>query len=111
MTPTPGDLAAAAATLRTSAAFVVEAVAPLAPRSSEETWEGPAAEAFRRQLVAVERRSGAVADGLRARAARLDRRADHLRGVLAAAEEVRWARDQSLNPSTSPFLGVREGSR
>ncbi|HYI60383.1 MAG TPA: hypothetical protein VEW93_01110 [Acidimicrobiales bacterium] len=109
MAPTPADLDTAADALRRSATFLVLAFEPVGPRSDGETWEGPAAASFRRDLAAVEARVAALATALRGRATALEQRAEHRRRVWAEAEEARWARDRALHRSPSVFADRLDG--
>lgn len=78
MAPTAVELRAAASSLRSTATLLDLTVAPLVARAGPETWEGPAADAFLGAARGAVDRAAGVGAGLRAVAARLDRRADEV---------------------------------
>lgn len=108
MAPTPVELRVAADDLRRSASFVLLAFEDVRPRSSDQTWQGPAATVFRAGLDSAEARVDGVSEGLRAVALRLEARADRLEAEMAAAAreaELRREEEAACRRREAAFAG------
>lgn len=95
MAPSPAHLRTAADELRVAARRLDLDLGPLAEKGDDQTWQGPAATAYRRSALDAEGRGGSVTSGLRRIARRLDAAAVEIEAAVARAraEEARLAEE------------------